>query len=421
MSLNHNIFSRIPLAFAYGFGYIDPFYKSLAMASSSLFHIAPLAALAALMFTAGTSAIWAVGIVRWTRQRIHGPTHMPRVSVIVAARDEEALIGGCVSSLLAQDYPVERFEIIVVDDHSTDATAEVAQAAGADQAVRMQVLRAPDSPAGTGPKKNALSFGIENSLGEVLLFTDADCRVPRGWIHALLAHYDSGTGAVTGAVFPAEQSGIRWTLAWLERFLVHYAAAGAMGYESPASAAGANLSYRRAAFDQLGGIAHSDVGSGDDDLMVQAIARAGWRVRFASGEDSIVREERVSDASRRLNAMTRHQSTVQYYPWRWRMAFALTILGCGLGLMTVLAAAAGLVSWWFVVVIWGLRLLIEAPAAALFARRLGVSLSPAVFLGGEILLPFYLLLRTIAAILPRYSWHGRLHRLLATDSVSDSA
>jgi hypothetical protein len=388
------------------------------MANSSLFDLSLLVVVGGLALTAGTSALWALGIARWARQRTSGGGDVPRVSVIVAARNEEGTISGCLNSLLAQDYPAERFEILVVDDHSTDGTSQAAARAAARQLVPLRVLRAPECPHGVGPKKNALSHGIAHATGEVLLFTDADCRVPGRWIRAMIGHLDRQTGAVTGAVFPAGQAGLGSSLAWLERFLIHYAAAAAVGWGSPASASGGNLCYRRAAYDELGGIARSDLFSGDDDLMVQAVAQAGWRVGFASGGDSIVTEERASGAVRRLHAAARHQSTVPYYPWHWRAAFALTIVSGALTLFTVAAAFSHLVSWWFVPALLGMRFLIEAPAAALFARRLGARLTAGRFLLGEILLPSYLVVRSLAAMIPRYSWHGRAHRPLAADTVS---
>jgi cellulose synthase/poly-beta-1,6-N-acetylglucosamine synthase-like glycosyltransferase len=390
------------------------------MASLSLIDFSLLVVLAGLALTLATSAFWALGVARWARQRLPGGSDVPRVSVIVAARNEESTISACVKSLVAQDYPAERFEIVVVDDHSTDATSHAAERAAADQSVPFHVLQAPECPQGIGPKKNALAFGIEHSAGEILLFTDADCRVPRRWIRALIEHYDTGTGAVGGAVFPFQSAGLGGSLLWLERLLVHYSAAAAIGWGSPASASGGNLSYRRAVYEELGGMACLEVSSGDDDLMVQTIARAGWRVRFASGRDSVVMEERTPDAARHFNAAVRHQSTVPYYRWQWRTLFALSLVSGALTLFTVAAAILHLVPWWYVAALLGLRSVIEGPAAGLLAGRLGMRLTMARLVLGESLLPFYLCWRAVAAVVPRYSWHGRSHRSLAADTVSEA-
>ena len=96
---------------------------------------------------------------------------LPRLSVVVPARDEGATIGRAVRSLLAQDYP--SLEVIVVDDRSSDATAEVLREVAANDG-RLQVLRVDELPARWLGKNHALWRGAERANGEWLLFTDAD-------------------------------------------------------------------------------------------------------------------------------------------------------------------------------------------------------------------------------------------------------
>src|SRR5262244_296404 len=91
----------------------------------------------------------------------------PQVSVIVPARNEEASLGACLESLVSQSG-VE-FEIIVVNDHSTDRTAEIARAFA-----RVRVIEAGELPAGWTGKNNAVACGAREARGEWLLFTDAD-------------------------------------------------------------------------------------------------------------------------------------------------------------------------------------------------------------------------------------------------------
>jgi chlorobactene glucosyltransferase len=97
----------------------------------------------------------------------------PRVSVILPARNEAKHIVQCVRSLLASRYP--NFEVIVVNDHSADGTAQLARDAGTgDQ--RLRVIENPDLPAGWFGKQWACHNGSLAATGELLLFTDADTR-----------------------------------------------------------------------------------------------------------------------------------------------------------------------------------------------------------------------------------------------------
>jgi hypothetical protein len=99
------------------------------------------------------------------------PDDPPLVSIVVPARDEARNIARCVSSIIGTRYP--RVEIIVVDDHSTDATASVVRSIANDDP-RVRVLAAPDLPAGWFGKPWACATGARAAAGAILCFTDAD-------------------------------------------------------------------------------------------------------------------------------------------------------------------------------------------------------------------------------------------------------
>jgi cellulose synthase/poly-beta-1,6-N-acetylglucosamine synthase-like glycosyltransferase len=97
----------------------------------------------------------------------------PALSLVVAARDEEANIEACLTSLLAQDYP--RLEVVVVNDRSTDATGRILRdIAGKDPRVR--VIDIDHLPEGWCGKNHAMQRGIEQTSGEWILMHDADCQ-----------------------------------------------------------------------------------------------------------------------------------------------------------------------------------------------------------------------------------------------------
>ena len=98
---------------------------------------------------------------------------LPRISVLVAAKDEQDNIGRCARTMLAQDYP--DFEMIVIDDRSVDRTAEIIDelASGHD---RLKALHVKELREGWFGKNNAMREGVERADGEWLCFSDADCR-----------------------------------------------------------------------------------------------------------------------------------------------------------------------------------------------------------------------------------------------------
>jgi cellulose synthase/poly-beta-1,6-N-acetylglucosamine synthase-like glycosyltransferase len=186
-----------------------------------------------------------------------------KVSVVVPARNEEARIGACLDSLLRQDYPRDAYEVIVVDDASTDRTAEVA----ADFGVR--VLRCGGAPSSSGTA--ARNVGVACARGEVVAFTDADCVAEPDWLRKLVAPFrDLTVGVCGGDVVGAGGSLVT---RYLER-------SGAFRLESLWRAqpwpifVTANVAYRKTVFQVLGGFDPS-LNAASDLEMTWRVARDG--------------------------------------------------------------------------------------------------------------------------------------------------
>lgn len=211
------------------------------------------------------------------------------VSVVVAARNEAAHIATCLRALLAQDYPSEYYEIIVVDDGSTDGTGRIVREfSGAPASVRLLRTEGP------GSKKAALSLGIAKARGEVILTTDADCQVAPGWISGMLAHFADGVGMVIGCSqigSPSEIKGWRQGYEAVDFTCLMACIWGSAGWGHPMAASGQNLAFLRAAFFDVGGyekIMHR--ASGDDVLLMQAMRASGrWSIVFARQPATFVR------------------------------------------------------------------------------------------------------------------------------------
>src|SRR5262249_17850018 len=109
----------------------------------------------------------------------------PKVSILVAARDEESNIESCIRELLDQDYP--NFEVIAIDDRSRDGTSSILRGLENEYDGRLQALTVRELPDGWFGKNNAMRMGVDASTGEWLLLTDADCRFPsRGVLSAAM-------------------------------------------------------------------------------------------------------------------------------------------------------------------------------------------------------------------------------------------
>ncbi|HVE78775.1 MAG TPA: glycosyltransferase [Gemmatimonadaceae bacterium] len=194
------------------------------------------------------------------------------VSVVIPARDAASSIRSVVSAVMAQQRPGVTIEVIVVDDHSADATAAEAARAGA------WVLAVPPHVPGANPAA-ARNRGAGAASGDPLVFLDADCVPRAGWMDALLAAHDRGAVVVGGAL--AAPRGLPLTARcdyYCGSYHVHPArAAGPVPNHPPA-----NLSVRSAAFRSTAGFTEAHpVADGHEELAWQgALRAAGGRIEF---------------------------------------------------------------------------------------------------------------------------------------------
>jgi glycosyltransferase involved in cell wall biosynthesis len=110
-----------------------------------------------------------------------------KISIIIPARNEEDNIGKCLDAILQQDYPKDLFEVVVVDDHSTDDTVSIVTGYA-----NVKCIKLSDHPTDKiiAYKKKALSIGISNSNGELIVTTDADCYMGKHWLKHIAAQYE---------------------------------------------------------------------------------------------------------------------------------------------------------------------------------------------------------------------------------------
>ena len=120
------------------------------------------------------------------------------VSVIIPFRNESENILRSLKSIEAQSYPKEKFEVVYVNDSSTDDSMEILEKNRSKESIRIIFL--PEDYSITAHKKRAVRYGIENSTGEIIVTTDADCIHNENWLESLLKNLDDETGFVSGPV-----------------------------------------------------------------------------------------------------------------------------------------------------------------------------------------------------------------------------
>ena len=245
------------------------------------------------------------------------PKHqLPSVSVIVPARNEDHNIEETLESLANQDYPRDKFQVVMVNDRSTDQTPGL-MTMFAKKHNNFTQVDVYNLPPGISPKKNAIEWGIAASKGEIIITTDADCIHSPRWVRALVKYFKPDVGLVAGlTVFDPDDESIIHRLHSLDYLSHSFIGAGAIGAQSGMNCTGANLAYRYKVFmEQRGFGDKSNMVSGDDEFFLQSlIAAKKWKAVHAIGEDTIVRSLPPETVRGIINQRQRWGSKGLYYP-----------------------------------------------------------------------------------------------------------
>ncbi len=247
----------------------------------------------------------------------HRATKKYHVSVVVAARNEEKNIGTLLAELADQSYPPSFYEIIIANDSSEDRTGEIVDGYVKKFKNIKQIWVESDKEIGLIAKKNALNQGIQQSRGEIILSTDADCHVKSTWIETMVSCFTDDVGMVVGFSQLGNKQN-RYSLfeklQAMDFLSLMGAAQGSLNLDCALAASGQNIGYRRSAFDAVGGyekIKHRI--SGDDVLLLQLIRKfTNWKIKFAASPGAFNWAEPEKTLKSFLNQRKRWASNGSY-------------------------------------------------------------------------------------------------------------
>lgn len=225
-----------------------------------------------------------------------------RISVLIPARNEENGIAACLESIIAQDYPKELLEIIVINDQSTDSTARIVARYPEVQLVNLVSNKG---------KKGAITRGIANSKGKLIITTDADCTFDLKWLSTIVSYYEEKQSKMI--VAPVKFEGSK---SFLEKFqtldfIGMQGVTGASSYWRISNMAnGANLAFEKNVFLEVRGYENNlHIPSGDDFFLIDKISKAyPDGVGYLKSASAVVRTKAESTLSRFINQRVRWAS-----------------------------------------------------------------------------------------------------------------
>lgn len=219
---------------------------------------------------------------------------LPFVSVIVAARNEESNIARCLESLAEQDYPAHLFEVLVMNDGSTDRTADIVKSFE-ERFPNIRCLPVREEDSHLRGKARAVAQGIDHAQGEIFATTDADCKVGPKWMSTAVSQFSPATGLVAGFTLQEPRSAFAAAQALDWGFLLSMASAS-FKLHKPLGCIGNNLFFRRAAYSEVGTYRGFRFSITEDLALLQMIERLGtWEYRYPALKEMLVWSEPCGD------------------------------------------------------------------------------------------------------------------------------
>ncbi len=328
-----------------------------------------------------------------------------KVSLIIAARNEEDNLPALFDSLKKQNYPGNLFQIIVVDDHSDDKTRLITE----------NFLREKENVIflkneGQG-KKSALKTALKKAGGDLIIITDADCTMQKSWIRSMVLFYEKEKPEIIlGAVVYNNEKNLLQRLFSLEFLSLVASGAGSAGLNLPFIGNAANMAVSKKVAGDKNINLGEKFGSGDDVFLIQSTVKKYGKnsVKFLKDRNGTVWTTAPASIKEFINQRLRWGSKAKGYKMFWAVFTAVAV-----AFFNVTAVAVFVWGFFYpeVFILYFLlvtvKFLIDYPLVSSFATFVKKKHLIKYLYPLEFLYPFYIVFTAFFSLFAKYSWKGR--------------
>lgn len=332
-------------------------------------------------------------------------------TVIIPARNEEGKILQCLSDFSVQDFSKSMFEVIVVDDNSSDQTAAQVKLFIAENPGLNCILLEQKKVDGENLfKKNAIASAVKMAKGDVVLTTDADCRRGPEWISTMVYFHEAYQAEMTcGLVAFETEKTLLEKIQSLEYLGLIGIGASSIKNNLPLLCNGANLAFSKKVFEEVGGYrSGKNYASGDDTQLMHKIARRGSKKVVCNA----AREARVTTHPEHnlhslINQRKRWASKITGQMSVFTVFIAAVAYLLHLGLLFAACSVFFGEPLYFLLLPLLMKMIPEFILLALVSSFFSKSKSLFLFLPAQVIYPFYIAVVGVTSLAGSYQWKGR--------------
>lgn len=351
----------------------------------------------------------AVGYHRLTPFQATAAQPQTHFSIVVPFRNESENLPRLLHSIQALDYPLELFEIILVDDASSDGSDRLVYQWRMNHGLYHVTLLENIRRSGS-PKKDAIARAVPIAVGSWILTTDADCTLPKQWLRTWDAFIRQYQPELIAAPVVYEQvRGFLGQFQQLDLASLQAVTMGSFGLALPFMANAANFGYTKKLFHALGGFEGSLNQPGGDEvfLLQKAAAQCPEKIHYLKATAAVVKTQAATGWGELWNQRVRWAAKASSYTSLFGRDLALMTFAANLAL--ILAAVLGLVGWIsyeMTAVIWLVKVLTDYVLTAP-AHRFLTGKPMWLWIPASIFYPLFATAVALASLTGSYRWKGR--------------
>lgn len=327
------------------------------------------------------------------------------ISVIIPFRDESIILPKLLNSLNHQDYPNEYWEVIFVDDHSTDNGYDIIR----HYPLKMKFKTVKNHAGETG-KKAALKKAMSLTMGELIVQTDCDCLHSPSWLSTLSGFYqEKSPDLIMGPVILIGTGGLFQRFQELEFFSLLASTAGSAGINHPLMCNGANLAYTRASYQKICDGNTTGIASGDDMFLLHELKKSKeTKLDFLKSTDALVASSASPNVWSFIEQRKRWSSKSIYYQDAATITVAITVLIINLTLLTsFIYLFFNPASWWIFTSLFILKSIPDYVLLKKVTVFFSMQKATRYFIPVQFLYFFYVSFTAFLSFFRDYSWKGR--------------
>lgn len=328
-----------------------------------------------------------------------------KISVVIAVRNEELTIEKCIESIFCHNFNHDFFEIIIIDDHSTDNTIDVLKRLSEKyKNVSFNQLT------NTYSKKEAIKFGVSLATNKIIATTDADCILPPNWLNIIENKFNSGNDFLFGPVVLEDKPTFLNKFQQLDFFAMQGITFGTSFFKQPIICNAANMSYKKDEFIYLNNIMENKSPSGDDIFLLQQFKKRKLFITAFLNNKFIVETKAEDNFKSFINQRVRWASKSKLYKNNLLLFFSYFVFFTNITLLFIYYQIVFIEQNRGVYIIlllskWVIDFILLFLIASFFNKRKLMR----YYLPIQILYPFYIIGVGFISQFIKFTWKGRTY------------